>query len=67
MPHTGDLEQAIYVFGYLKSHPKRKLDFYPAHPAINENRFQDCDWVEFYWDTSEAIPGNKPMTIGNCM
>ena len=43
--HIGNLEQALYIFGYLKSRPKRKLDFEPAHPTINENRFQDYDLV----------------------
>ena len=55
MPRVGHLEQAIHIFGYLKTHPKRKLAFDPAHPAINENRFQKCDWTEFYRDASEAI------------
>ncbi len=67
MPRVGHLEQAIHIFGYLKTHPKRKLAFDPAHPAINENRFQKCDWTEFYRDASEAIPGNMPAPRGNCM
>jgi hypothetical protein len=58
MPRLGHLEQAFHIFGYLKTHPKRKLAFDPAHPAINENRCQKCDWTEFYRDASEAIPGN---------
>ena len=53
----GEIKQALHIFGYLKSHPKRKLGFDPAHTAINENYFQDCDWAEFYRDVSEAIPG----------
>ena len=48
MPRVGHLKQAFHIFGYLKAHPKRKLGFDPAHPAINENRFQKCDWTEFY-------------------
>jgi hypothetical protein len=27
MPRAGHLEQAIHVFGYLKTHPKTKLAF----------------------------------------
>ena len=52
MPRVGHLEQAIHILGYLETHPKRKLAFDPAHPAINENRFQKCDWTEFYRDAS---------------
>jgi hypothetical protein len=32
MPRVGHLEQALHIFGYLKSHPKRKLGFDPSHP-----------------------------------
>ena len=48
MPRVGHLEQAFHIFGYLKTHPKRKIGFDPSHPEINENRFQRCDWEEFY-------------------
>jgi hypothetical protein len=47
MPQAGHLEQAFHIFGYLKTHPKRKIGFDPSHPAINKNRFQRCDWEEF--------------------
>ncbi len=43
----------------MKRHPKRKIGFDPSHPEINENRFQKCDWEEFYRDAEEAIPENK--------
>jgi hypothetical protein len=39
----------------------------PAHPKIDENRFQKRDWEEFHGDASEAIPGNAPMAQGNIM
>jgi hypothetical protein len=67
MPRVGHLEQALHMFSYLKQHPKRKLEFDPAHSNINENRFQKCDWTEFHRDASEAIPGNMPTARGNCM
>ena len=67
MPRVGHLEQALHIFGYLKSHPKRKLGFDPTHPSINENRFQQCDWKEFYRDAEEAIPTNMPKARGNVM
>ncbi len=67
MPRAGHLEQACHMFGYLKTHPKRKIAFDPAHPSINENRFQQCDWTEFYRDAREAIPGNMPKPRGKSM
>ncbi len=67
MPRVGHLKQAFHVFGYLKTHRKRKLAFDPAHPSIQENRFQQGDWTEFYRDAKEAIPENMPKPRGNCM
>ena len=67
MPRIGYLEQALRIPGYPKLHPKRELVFDPAHPAINDNRFQDCDWAEFFRDSIEAIPGNKTFPRFNCM
>ena len=48
MPHIGHLNHFLYIFGYLKSHQKMKLGFYPERPAINEDCFQDYDWAEFH-------------------
>jgi hypothetical protein len=59
MPRVGPLEQAFYIFGSLKLHPKRKIGFGPSHPGINKNQFQKCDCEEFYRDASKAIPENK--------
>jgi hypothetical protein len=67
MPRVGHLEQAFHIFGYLKTHEKRKIAFNPDHPNIDENRFQKCDWEEFYRDAEEAIPENKPVPRGNDM
>ena len=65
MPRVGHLEKAFHIFGYLKAHLKRRLDFDPEHPAINENKYQKCDWAEFYRDSEEAIPGNILVARGN--
>jgi hypothetical protein len=66
MPRAGHLEQALHAFGCLKTHPKRKLAFDPAHPDVDENRFQKCDWEEFHRDTRD-IPGIAPTAQGNVM
>ena len=67
IPRVGHLEQAFHIFEHLKAHPKRKLGFDPEHPAINKNRFQQCDWTDFYRDAGEAIPGNMPVARGKFM
>ena len=48
IPRVWHLDQAFHIFVYMKAHPKRKLGLDPAHPAINKNRFQQCDCVELY-------------------
>ena len=67
MPWVGHLDQAFHIFGYFKAHLKKKLGFNPAHPDIDENRFHQCDWTEFYRDSKESIPGNIPVARGNFM
>ena len=67
MPREGHLNQLYRIFGYLKSHPKRKLAFDPQHPVINEKRFCQHDWHDFYRDASEAIPRDMPIPRGNPM
>jgi len=67
MPRIGHLEQVIHIFGYLREHPKRKLVFDPAHPDIDERRFKEHNWQDFYRDAKEAIPGDMPTPRGNYM
>ena len=67
MPWVGHLEQAYHTFGYLKAHPKRKLGFDLAYPAINERSFRQCNCTEFYRDADEAIPGKMKVARGNFM
>ena len=67
IPRVGYLEQSIHIFGYLKTHPNRKLGFGPAHPVINENRFHQCEWTDFCKYADEAIPGNTPVARGNLL
>ena len=65
LPRIGHLEQVLHIFGYLKSHPKRKLAFDTAHPKIDERRFHKYDWHDFYREAKEAIPGDMPEPLGN--
>ena len=51
----------------MKGHPKRKLAFDPTHPNIDERRFKQHDWFDFYRDAKEAIPGDAPKPRGRSM
>jgi hypothetical protein len=37
MPQARHLEQAFHIFGYLKTHPKRKIGFDPSKSAIGRS------------------------------
>ena len=63
-PREGHLDAVLHIFGYLKTHPKRKIAFDPDHPEIDERRFHQYDWYDFYRDAKEAIPLNAPEARG---
>ena len=58
MPRIGNLDQALQIFGYLKSHPKQNLGFEPDHPAINEETFRIFTGRHFI-----EIPVNRSQGI----
>ena len=64
LPRKGHLEQVYHIFGYLKTHPKRRLYMDPDHPNIDENRFVQYDWTEIYRYAEELIPPNLPEPRG---
>ena len=65
LPRDGHLQAVYHIFGYLKGKPKRTLAFDPSHPDIDETRFKECDWRDFYRDARECIPGDAPEPRGN--
>lgn len=68
LPRVGrHLEQLYHMFGYLNIHAKRKLEFDGLHPKIDERRFKDHHWYDFYWDGKEAISPDMPQPRGNNM
>ena len=64
MPRLGQLQQLYHMFGYLKLYPKRKIAMDPTYPRIDERRFQQFDWTDFYKGVQEAIPEDAPMPRG---
>ena len=55
------------MFGYVKTHPKRKLAFDAAHPNIYERRFKRYGWYDFYRGEKESIPTYFPEALENYM
>jgi Reverse transcriptase (RNA-dependent DNA polymerase) len=65
LPRKGHLLAVYHIFGYLKQHPKRTLAFDPSYPSIDESRFKQVDWQDFYRDAKEKIPADAPTPLGN--
>ena len=63
-PRKGHLEQLFHVFAYLKKYHRSSLVFDWTEPELDESRFKDCDWREYYPDAAEAIPDNMPEPRG---
>jgi hypothetical protein len=58
-------EQVFHIFADLKHHPRSTMVFDDPVPTFRGEKFVKCDWSEFYPDTAEAIPQNKPTPRGN--
>jgi Reverse transcriptase (RNA-dependent DNA polymerase) len=63
-PREGHLEQAFHIFSYLDSHDRSKLVFDGAEFPVDDNRFNDSDWSQYYPDAVEAVPPNMPRPLG---
>ena len=60
----GHLEQVFHIFAYLKQYSSSKLDFDDNLPLVDESRFPECNWTEFYPGAHEAIPKDRPEERG---
>ena len=65
LPREGHLQQVYHIFGFLKHNGTRTIAFDPQHPYIQEERFIQCDWHDFYRGEAEPIPGDMPEPRGN--
>jgi hypothetical protein len=63
-PREGHLDQVFHIFGYLKKVPKRRIAFDPDYPNIDESRFKQYDWTDFYRYAEEAVPPDAPEPLG---
>jgi hypothetical protein len=65
MPREGHLDAVYYIFAYLKKHENSTMVFDDARPHIDERRFKNVNWKDWYGDVEEAIPPNMPEPRGN--
>jgi hypothetical protein len=64
MPRDGHLEAVFHIYAYLKCHHNSRMIFDPTYPYVDESKFKECDWKEFYGDVKEPIPPNAPEPRG---
>ena len=61
------MEQVYHVFGYLKTHLKRRLFFDPQHPDIDEYAFSNYEWYDFYRDAREQVSNDMSLPRGHAV
>jgi hypothetical protein len=64
-PRIGHLDQVYHIFAYIKAHIRSRIILDPTVPYVNNDRFLQVDWREFYPDATEAVPTNAPEPRGN--
>jgi hypothetical protein len=63
-PREGHLQQLFHIFAYLKNKPRSTLVFDDSYPDVDQGRFKQCDWGNYYPDAVEAVPPNAPEPRG---
>jgi len=64
LPREGHLEAIYHIFSYLKGHENSRLVFDSAYPDIDNRRFKEVDWSDFYPDAVDEIPPGMPEPRG---
>ena len=64
MPRQGHLDAIWHMYAYLKAKHNSAMIFDPTYPPIDESKFHEADWKQFYGDVKEAISPNAPEPRG---
>ena len=70
LPRQGNLDQVLYISGYLNKHHNDEMVLDPNEPDIIMSQFEKKDWYHtIYGELTEAIPPNVPLACdrGMCM
>ncbi len=54
-PRQRHLDEALRIFGHLKSNYKRSIAFGPRYPDVDQTRFVTHDWYDVYRDAKEPM------------
>ena len=64
-PQEGHLEAMKRIFGYLKHHPKLRIDYDTSLPSHSDYQSTQYDWFEHYGECQEEMPHDMPEPKGN--
>lgn len=64
MAREGHLGQEFHIFAYLKGFMRYTMVFDDTESVVDESRFLNCDWDEFYPDAVESLPKEMPEPRG---
>jgi len=64
LPREGHLEAIYSIFAYIKKHPTAYIVFDEKEPPVEEERFKEFEWTDFYGESKEEIPADMPPPRG---
>ena len=62
-PRTGHLSHVIRIFGYLKHHPKHRIEFNHDSPNYSGLKLVRHNWAYHYPDAQEDLPDDMPDPV----
>ena len=58
LPREEHLDAVFHIYSYIRVNNNLILLLDPNYPDIDESKFFECDWKEFYVDATEEISPN---------
>ena len=62
-PREGHFKRALRIFGYLKHHPKYRVEFNDTYPDDSSLEFVDHDWQDKYPGYTDDTPEDMPPVL----
>ena len=64
MPKKWDVKAVLHIMGCLKLSHNSRWMFEPSYIDMDYSYVQECNWMDFYQTTMEAIPPKAPSPKG---
>jgi len=63
-PRDGHMDAALHLYGYLKQKHNARLVLDPSYPEIDQSKFIERNWDNYYGDVKEELPPDMPEPLG---